>query len=120
MTSEPDMLMAIIVSILLVTGSTFSLLAALGILRFPDLYTRMHAASKAGTVGSGLLLLAAGVHALDISILLRALAGFFFFVLTAPISAHLLAKAAHQAGYRLTSLSVIDQLPPSKQKSGNG
>lgn len=119
MADSLDMLTAIAVSVLLVLGSLFSLLAALGILRFPDLYTRMHAASKAGTIGSGLLLLAAGIHALDWAILLRALAGFAFFLLTAPIAAHLLAKAAHQAGYKLSNLSVTDQLPQSKQKSGN-
>ena len=120
MAGQSDMTVAVIVSLLLVVGSVFSLLAALGMLRFPDLYTRMHAASKAGTIGSGLLLLAAGVHALDVTILMRALAGFVFFVLTAPISAHLLAKAAHQAGYRLTTLSVTDQLlQQPKQKSGS-
>ncbi len=119
MSAGPDMVVAIAVSVLLVVGSLFSLLAAVGLLRFPDLYTRMHAASKAGTVGSGLLFLAAGLHALDIAILLRALAGFAFFVLTAPVSAHLLAKVAHQAGYRLTNLSVTDQLPLAKRQSGN-
>lgn len=116
--TQPDMLIAIVVSLLLVGGSVFCLLAALGVLRFPDLYTRMHAASKAGTIGSGLLLLAAGVHALDATVLIRALAGFGFFVLTAPISAHLLAKAAHQAGYRLTNLSVTDQLPRDRRPTG--
>lgn len=117
MASDPNMLTALAVSAFLVIGSLFSVLAALGLLRFPDLYTRMHAASKAGTIGSGLLLLAAGIHAMDITILLRALAGFAFFVLTAPLSAHLLAKAAHQAGYRLSNLSVTDQLPQAPQKS---
>ncbi|WEX78354.1 monovalent cation/H(+) antiporter subunit G [Sinorhizobium numidicum] len=103
------------VALILVVGASFSLLAALGLLRFPDLYTRMHAASKAGTVGSGLLLFAAGLHSLDVAVFIRALAGFVFFVLTAPISAHLLAKAAHQAGYRMTKLSVIDQLPQGEE-----
>ncbi|HTO30864.1 MAG TPA: monovalent cation/H(+) antiporter subunit G [Pararhizobium sp.] len=115
---QTDIAVAAIVSLLLVVGSVFSLLAALGLLRFPDLYTRMHAASKAGTIGSSLLLLAAGVHALDVTILMRALAGFVFIVLTAPISAHLLAKAAHQAGYKLTNLSVTDQMPQGKPPSG--
>lgn len=110
-----EIAVTLLVAVLLVVGAIFSLLAAIGIIRFPDLYTRMHAASKAGTIGSGLLLLAAGVHSLDPAILIRALAGFFFFVLTAPISAHLLAKAAHQAGYRLTKLSVIDQLPQKEE-----
>ncbi len=105
-----DMLWAIVVTVLLLAGALFSLVAAIGIVRLPDLYSRMHAASKAGTVGSGLLLLAVGIHSQDLPILARALAGFVFFVLTAPISAHLLARAAHKAGHRLTPPSVRDEL----------
>ncbi len=105
-----DLLWAIVVAVLLLAGALFSLIAAIGIVRLPDLYSRMHAASKAGTVGSGLLLLAIGIHSQDVSIFARSLAGFVFFVLTAPISAHLLARAAHKAGYRLTPPSVRDEL----------
>jgi multicomponent Na+:H+ antiporter subunit G len=101
---------AIPVAFLLVGGALFSLTAAIGINRFPDLYTRMHAASKAGTVGSGLLLLAVGIASLELAVFARALAGFFFVVLTAPVSAHLLAKAAHQVGYRLSATTVLDEL----------
>ncbi|MCZ4089922.1 MULTISPECIES: monovalent cation/H(+) antiporter subunit G [Sinorhizobium] len=115
MEAQVNAAVALVVALIVVVGAAFSLLAALGIVRFPDLYTRMHAASKAGTIGSGLLLLAAGLHSLDGAIFVRALAGFVFFILTAPISAHLLAKAAHQAGYRLTKLSVIDQLPQKEE-----
>ncbi|MDL2403850.1 monovalent cation/H(+) antiporter subunit G [Rhizobium mayense] len=105
-----ELVAAIIVAFLLLAGALFSLVASIGIIRLPDLYSRMHAASKAGTVGSGLLLLAVGVHSQDLPILARALAGFVFFVLTAPISAHLLARAAHVAGQRLTPPSVRDDL----------
>ncbi|MQB43745.1 monovalent cation/H(+) antiporter subunit G [Rhizobium sp. ICMP 5592] len=105
-----ELIAALIVAFLLVAGALFALAAAIGIVRLPDLYSRMHAASKAGTVGSGLLLLAVGIHSQDLSILARALAGFLFFVLTAPIAAHLLARAAHKAGHRLTSPSVRDDL----------
>lgn len=98
------------VSGIILAGSLFSLVAAIGLNRLPDVFTRMHAASKAGTVGSGLLLLAAGLHAGDIAILFRALAGFLFFIITAPISAHLLARAAHQVGYRLHEKTVLDEL----------
>ncbi|KQV63806.1 monovalent cation/H(+) antiporter subunit G [Rhizobium sp. Root1220] len=101
---------AIVVSFLLLAGSLFALVAAIGIVRLPDLYTRMHAASKAGTVGSGLLLLAAGIGSGEVAALIRALAGFVFFLLTAPVAAHLLAKAAHKAGYRLGPQSVRDDL----------
>ena len=67
-------------------------------------------ASKAGTVGSGLLLLAVGLHAADIATFGRAVAGIVFFILTAPISAHLLARAAHKVGYKLSSASVRDDM----------
>ncbi|MCD2177428.1 monovalent cation/H(+) antiporter subunit G [Rhizobium sp. C1] len=100
--------LAIPVSLLLVGGSIFALLAALGVLRLPDVYTRMHAASKAGAVGSGLLLLATGLGSQDPAILVRAAAGFVFFVLTAPVSAHLLARAAHLARVPLDPASVRD------------
>ncbi len=100
--------LAIPVSILLVAGGLFSVLAALGILRLPDFYTRMHAASKAGTIGSGLVLIAAGLGSQDPAILIRALAGFVFFILTAPVSAHLLARAAHLSRVPLAKISVRD------------
>lgn len=106
---------AVFTCILIVGGAAFSLIAAIGINRLPDLYTRMHAASKAGTVGSGLLLVAVGVHSGDLATFGRAIAGVLFFILTAPIAAHLLAKAAHQVGYPLDPISVRDEL----KKPGN-
>jgi multicomponent Na+:H+ antiporter subunit G len=108
--------LAIPVSLLIVAGSVFSVLAALGLLRLPDVYTRMHAASKAGTVGSGLLLIAAGLGSEDPAILIRALAGFVFFILTAPVSAHLLARAAHLSRVPLTGRSVRDDYARDEAK----
>lgn len=98
------------VTVLLVCGALFSLAAAIGINRFPDLYTRMHAASKAGTVGSGLLLLAVGIDAFELSVFARAAIGFCFVIMTAPVSAHLLAKVAHHARYRLAKITVKDEM----------
>ena len=95
---------------LILIGSGFALTASIGLLRLPDLYTRMHAASKAGTLGSCAVLLALAVHADDPAISLRALAGVVFFLLTVPISSHLLARAAHGAGYRLWEHSECDDL----------
>ncbi|MBP1843826.1 multicomponent Na+:H+ antiporter subunit G [Rhizobium petrolearium] len=103
-------LVAILTALIVLVGAGFVLVAAIGINRLPDLYTRMHAASKAGTVGSGLMLLAVGLHAGDLATFARAIAGFFFFVLTAPVSAHLLAMAAHKVGYNLSELSVRDEM----------
>jgi multicomponent Na+:H+ antiporter subunit G len=104
---------------LILSGSAFALTAAIGLVRLPDLYTRMHAASKAGTLGSCAVLLALAVHADDPAISLRALAGILFFLLTVPISSHLLAKAAHGAGYGLWERSVRDDLQAQLKSETN-
>jgi multicomponent Na+:H+ antiporter subunit G len=95
---------------LMVLGALFSLLAAVGLLRLPDLYLRMHAASKAGTMGAGLFLASVACVAFDVSVVLRALAGFVFLLLTAPVGAHLLAKAAYFAGYSPSDITVEDEM----------
>lgn len=94
-------------------GAFFGLLAALGILRLPDLYTRMHAASKAGTLGAGLIffaILILNLAPLNIGIILLSLAGFLFLLFTAPISAHLLARATYIAGYKPDASTQINAL----------
>lgn len=90
-----SLLAALAISLLMISGAVFTFLAALGVLRFPDLLTRMHAASKAGVLGGGLILLAAGLAAESIPVLMRALAGVIFLLLSTPVSAHLLAKAMY-------------------------
>lgn len=100
----------IIVGIMLVSGALFALVASVGLLRLKDVYMRMHAASKAGTLGSGVMLLALAVYSGDSGIVTRALAGVVFFLLTAPVAAHLLAKASYAVGYRPCSDTKIDEL----------
>lgn len=107
-------LASVLAGILLVVGALFALVGAIGVLRFPDLYTRMHAASKAGTLGSGILLLALAVAAQQYDVGGRAVAGIVFLLLTAPVSAHLLARAAVSAGVRPcpgTALGDVDGHP---------
>lgn len=105
---------------LLIVAAIFNLIAAIGLLRLPDVYTRMHAASKAGTFGSGLMLVTIAIHAGEINIASRALAGVAFFLLTAPISAHLLARAAYVSGIDPWSGTVRDDLKGHyKDKQGH-
>lgn len=94
-----DAILDILAGLSLLAGAVFVLAGAFGVLRFPDVYTRMHAASKAGTLGSGFCLVAVAVHADALDVSTRAVVGLVFFILTAPISAHLLARAAMRAGY---------------------
>lgn len=96
--------------VLAILGSIFCLLAAIGILRLPDLYTRMHAASKAGVMGTGLLFAAIALAALDGAVTLRAIAGVVFIMLTTPVGAHLLSRAAYLAGYLPDDITWLDEL----------
>src|SRR5690606_21808396 len=90
-------------------GSAFCALAALGLLRLPDVYTRLHAASKAGTLGVGLILLGVGLASGEWSTAVRCVLGLLFVVLTTPISAHLLARAALQSGHAPDARTSIDE-----------
>lgn len=99
----------IVVGCILLVGALFALLAAIGLVRFPDLYTRMHAASKAGTLGSGLMLLALALYSSELSVVSRALAGIVFFLLTTPVAGHLLARAAYVTGTKPWEGTIMDE-----------
>lgn len=99
----------IVAALVLVVGCAFSAIAGLGVLRLPDLYTRMHSASKAGVVGAGLILIAVAVVALDYAVVLRCLLGLSFLILTTPVSAHLLARSALRAGVRPTDATSTSE-----------
>ena len=100
----------VITSFLMISGSLFSLVAALGMLRLPDTIIRMHAATKAGTLGAGLILIAEAVFYQDLGITLRALATITFLLLTAPVAATLIGRAAYYSGIKMWKKTWIDQL----------
>ena len=82
----------IISSMLLILGSLFALIAAIGIVRMPDLYCRMHAATKAGAFGVSLILLSLCVAMPLLRVCIQSVLIIAFFYLTAPIAAHLLGR----------------------------
>jgi multicomponent Na+:H+ antiporter subunit G len=100
---------AVLVGVLMLIGSAFVLLAAVGILRLPDVFTRMHAATKPATLGIGLIIIAVAVHFGDLAIATRALLVGAFFVLTVPVGAHMIGRAAYLIGTPLWEGSVIDE-----------
>ena len=103
--------------VLLLLGAVFSLIAAIGVLRLPDLYTRMHAASKAGAVGGGLVLIAVALLCFDVGVALRAIIGFVFLLLTTPVGAHLLARASYHASGQSPQNMVIDDLKSRSEQN---
>jgi multicomponent Na+:H+ antiporter subunit G len=102
---------ALFVSVLILAGALFCLVASLGILRMPDLLMRMHAATKAGTLGAGLILLAAAFALGSAGAAVRAGAAILFLLLTAPVAAHLIGRAAYRSGQlRLWQGTRVDEL----------
>ena len=103
--------MSEIVSAVLVTiGTGFSFIAAIGILRMPDLYMRMHASTKAGTVGAFFQLLGLAVYFQELTITLRALAAIGFLVITAPVAAHMISRAGYIAKVSLWKNTIKDEM----------
>lgn len=84
----------IIAGILVLLGGGFAFIASLGILRLPDVLTRMHASTKAGTLGSSLILAAVAVQFGDVSVIVKCVAAVVFLMLTAPLAAHMLGRAS--------------------------
>lgn len=84
-----------IVGIVAIAGALLVLLAGVGVLRFPDLYSRMHAATKATTIGLGLISIA-GAIAIDGGSAKILLAAAVIFI-TAPSAAHFIGRAAYSA-----------------------
>ena len=89
-------------------GSLFLLLGGLGVLRMPDSYNRLQTGTKASTLGTILALVGIGLLHPDWLGKLLILA--FFVMLTSPISAHALARAAHAIKVPLSEKTVVDKL----------
>lgn len=102
----PDIVCAVLVSI----GALFMGFAGLGLLRMPDLFMRMSCTTKATTLGTGFIMLAVAIRFPELSIVTRALAVTAFTFMTAPVAAHMIARAAYIAGVPLWKHSVADQL----------
>jgi multicomponent Na+:H+ antiporter subunit G len=99
-----------IASVLLLVGGAFMLLAGIAVVRMPDVYMRMSATTKAGTLGVGCILLGMVIHFGEPGIVLRGLAVAVFGFLTAPVAAHMIARAAYLVGVPLWEGTVMDEL----------
>lgn len=97
-------------SLMLLLGASLVLLASLGLLRMPDLLTRMHATAKAGALGAGLMVGAVAIYFTDVGVTIRAIAIFVFIVLTGPIAAHVIGRAAYFVGVPLWEGTIKDDL----------
>lgn len=112
----------LLTGILMLLGAFLCLMAALGIIRLPDPLTRMHAATKAGTLGVGLLIVAEAVFYQQLGITLRAATIILLLLLTTPVAAHLIGRASYLSGVKLSERTWIDELGQSireEKSAGN-
>ena len=100
----------IAVAILLLSGVSLTLIASIGINRFPDVFARMHAASKPATLGLLLVLTAAALRATNGDSVTKLALVAILQLLTAPTGAHMIGRAAYQSGTELAPDTVLDEI----------
>lgn len=101
--------MTFVVALLLLLGVFLMLLTGLGLYRMPDIFTRMHAATKGASLGVALLLLAAIFVFREPMVVTKAVVTIAFIFLTAPVAGHLLGRAAYARRTPLWEHSVMDE-----------
>ena len=99
----------VVTAIVWLAGSAFALLAAIGVLRMPDVFTRMQASTKASTLGLGCLLIGTAVQFGDVPSFMRVASIGAFVLLTTPVSGHVIARASYFAGIPLWQGTVLDE-----------
>lgn len=96
---------------LFIVGATLALLAAVGVVRMPDVFTRMQASTKASTLGIGCLLTGLALEQPEVSFVIRALTIGAFLMLTAAVAAHVIARAAAMSDTPLWEGTIVDERP---------
>lgn len=113
----------VVASVLLLVGLAFTLVGSIGLVRLPDFYTRMHAPTKATTLGVSTMLAAAALAlpGSTLAIGLKAVLVIVLLFITAPIAAHMLGRAARGGGIRPGPQTHVDELPPAPvERAGEG
>jgi multicomponent Na+:H+ antiporter subunit G len=99
-----------ITAVLLLLGGAFMLLGSIGVLRMPDVFSRMQTTTKSMTLGALFLLLAVVIHFGQLGVGIRAMLVIAFYFLTAPVAAHMIGRAAYVTGEPLWKGTLVDEL----------
>ncbi|AIF68903.1 hypothetical protein PAP_02365 [Palaeococcus pacificus DY20341] len=113
---------AIIGEFLVLFGAIFYVLSSLGLIRMPDVYNRMQTATKSATLGSLGVIVGVGIWAISnvnsYAWLPKTIVIAVFLLLTNPISAHALIRAAYKSGIPLWERSVVDKYKEALEREG--
>ena len=100
----------ILSSALFLIGVAFMLVAAIGVVRMPDIFMRLHCSTKSATLGVGCVVLGAALHFGEFAVWARAIAVVVFIFVTAPVAAHILGRAAYLSRASLWEGTLSDEL----------
>jgi multicomponent Na+:H+ antiporter subunit G len=96
--------------ILIVVGTAFLMIAAIGVVRLPDVFARQHAGGKAATLGVMTVLLGVAIIADSTASTVKLLLAIAFQLLAAPIATHALARVAYRSGVEMWDRTAVDEL----------
>jgi len=107
-----------IVGVFIILGAIITLIATIGAIRFPDVYTRNHAISKSTTLGVMTILIGVLLYFIlfEGHFNSRLVLAILFIFMTAPVSGHLIGRAAYNTGIKLADQSVTDELSRDRKK----
>ncbi len=97
----------LLATLFLLAGLFFMVVGVVGLHRFPDPYGKLHATTKCVTLGLLGMLLAVIFHIAEISVVTKAIMTIVFVFIANPVGSHMIAKAAHQAGYRMWEKNAL-------------
>ncbi len=101
--------------ILLSVGVAFDLFGCIGLIRLPDVYNRLQAATKCATLGTALILLSTFFFTGFGAIGIKALLCIWFILITSPTAAHAISRAAHRSGIKLWEGSAMDKYAEDRE-----
>jgi multicomponent Na+:H+ antiporter subunit G len=105
----------ILASVLILVGSALALLAGIGLVHLPDVFARMHAATKPATLGLMLICIGAAVIDSDLADIAKLSLVVALQFLTAPVGAHMVARASYHAGGMLHRGTRLDELATAER-----
>ena len=100
---------------LLIIGISFDVVGCIGLVRLPDIYNRLQAATKCVTLGTCMILLSVVFYTGFNAIGVKALLCIWFVLMTSPTGAHAIARAAHRSGIRLWEGSIMDKYADDRE-----
>ena len=106
---KPEKMSDILVMIFCTLGAVFILIAALGIYRMPDFYTRLSVTVKAGTLGVGCILGSVAFYFYDFAVSTKVFSIIFFLFITSPVAAFMISRTAYVSGIKLWKNTVVDE-----------